>query len=165
MILLFREVENITWLRPLDDCGRSYCNYMFSTIILGSLWHPTCLFDAGSKRKSTLFWEITPCSPFKVNRCFGGTYRRAVLATCFHAILRYVPPKRRLTYGGLHGVISEKITTTLRTSNATSKIKFKIFILSGLKFHNAFLTILCHISLNAHGNLNLTAFIFDMGSM
>jgi hypothetical protein len=25
--------------------------------------------------KSTVFWDITPCSPLKVNRNFGGTYR------------------------------------------------------------------------------------------
>jgi hypothetical protein len=25
--------------------------------------------------KSTIFCDITPCSPLKVNRCFGGTYR------------------------------------------------------------------------------------------
>jgi hypothetical protein len=25
--------------------------------------------------KSTIFWDITPCSPLKVNRHFGGTYR------------------------------------------------------------------------------------------
>jgi hypothetical protein len=25
--------------------------------------------------KSTIFWDITPCSPLKVNRRFGGTYR------------------------------------------------------------------------------------------
>jgi hypothetical protein len=25
--------------------------------------------------KSCIFWDITPCSPFKVNRRFGGTYR------------------------------------------------------------------------------------------
>jgi cellulose synthase/poly-beta-1,6-N-acetylglucosamine synthase-like glycosyltransferase len=25
--------------------------------------------------KSTNFWDITPCSPLKVNRRFGGTYR------------------------------------------------------------------------------------------
>jgi hypothetical protein len=25
--------------------------------------------------KSTIFWDITPCSLFKVNRRFGGTYR------------------------------------------------------------------------------------------
>jgi hypothetical protein len=24
--------------------------------------------------KSTIFWDITPCSPLKVNRRFGGTY-------------------------------------------------------------------------------------------
>jgi hypothetical protein len=25
--------------------------------------------------KSTIFWDITPCSPLSVNRRFGGTYR------------------------------------------------------------------------------------------
>jgi hypothetical protein len=25
--------------------------------------------------KSTIFWDITPCSLLKVNRRFGGTYR------------------------------------------------------------------------------------------
>jgi hypothetical protein len=25
--------------------------------------------------KSTIFWDITPCIPLKVNQCFGGTYR------------------------------------------------------------------------------------------
>jgi hypothetical protein len=24
--------------------------------------------------KSTIFWDITPCSPLSVNRRFGGTY-------------------------------------------------------------------------------------------
>jgi hypothetical protein len=24
--------------------------------------------------KSVIFWDITPCSPLNVNRCFGGTY-------------------------------------------------------------------------------------------
>jgi hypothetical protein len=44
--------------------------------------------------KSTVFWDITPCSPLKVNRHFGGKYRlhiqdrkisSALFATCFHA--------------------------------------------------------------------------------
>jgi hypothetical protein len=42
--------------------------------------------------KSAIFWDITPCSPLKVNRRFRGTCRlhlqgrnRAVLAICFHA--------------------------------------------------------------------------------
>jgi hypothetical protein len=48
--------------------------------------------------KSKIFWDITLCSPLKVNRRFGGTYRlhlqgrniswarnqEALLATCFH---------------------------------------------------------------------------------
>jgi hypothetical protein len=25
--------------------------------------------------KSSIFWNVTPCSPFKFDRCFGGTYR------------------------------------------------------------------------------------------
>jgi hypothetical protein len=25
--------------------------------------------------KSSIFWDITPCSPLKVNWCFGGTCR------------------------------------------------------------------------------------------
>jgi hypothetical protein len=38
--------------------------------------------------KCSIFWDITPCSPLKVNRRFGGTCRlhlqgRALLATCF----------------------------------------------------------------------------------
>jgi hypothetical protein len=48
--------------------------------------------------KSSIFWDITPCSPLKTNRRFRGTCRlhlqgrisrarnqRALLATCFHA--------------------------------------------------------------------------------
>jgi hypothetical protein len=35
--------------------------------------------------KSTIFWDIKPCSPLRVNRRFGGTYRLHMLATCFHA--------------------------------------------------------------------------------
>jgi hypothetical protein len=40
---------------------------------------------------TVVFWEITPCSPLKVNQRFGGIYRRTsrVLFTCFHdGILR-----------------------------------------------------------------------------
>jgi hypothetical protein len=60
--------------------------------------------------KSTIFWNITPCSPLSV-----------MLATWFHAGFllslffppwrwrRYVPPKRRLTLNGLHGGISQKM--------------------------------------------------------
>jgi hypothetical protein len=75
--------------------------------------------------KSTIFWDITPCSPLRFNRCFGGTYRlhlqgqrirqtRSQHESKWKAerILRprrwrrYVPPKRQLTLNGLHGIIS-----------------------------------------------------------
>jgi hypothetical protein len=63
--------------------------------------------------KSTIFWDITPCSPLKVNRGVGGTYRlnlqsrrRAPPTTCFRAGF---PPKLRLTLNGLHSIISQKM--------------------------------------------------------
>jgi hypothetical protein len=77
--------------------------------------------------KSSVFWDITPCGPLKVNRHFGGTFRlhlhgrRISQARNQHEskwqaerILRpwrrqHVPPKRRLTFNRLHGVISQKI--------------------------------------------------------
>jgi hypothetical protein len=80
--------------------------------------------------KSTIFWDITPCSPLRVDLRFGGTYRldlqgrrisraraRNQRESRLQARLilrrwrwrRYVPPKRRLTFNRLHGVISQKI--------------------------------------------------------
>jgi hypothetical protein len=95
--------------------------------------HKTNLYS-----KSNIFWNITPCCPLKVNRRFGRTYRLCCRAAwhlrsrCFLAQLilrpwgwrRYVRTKRRLTFNGLHGVISQKIvlfiTTAVRTSNPTN---------------------------------------------
>jgi hypothetical protein len=91
---------------------------------------------------------MTPCSQLKVSRHFGGTCglhlrsRRLRQARNQHeadsktallwflAVLilpwrgrRHVPPKRRLTFNGLYGVISQMlelfITTAVRTSNRT----------------------------------------------
>jgi hypothetical protein len=84
-------------------------------------------------QKSTIFWDITPCSPLEVNRLFGGTYRlhlqgRRISRARNQSKIRwqgrrYIPPKRRFTFNGLHGVISQKIvlfiTTAVRTSNPT----------------------------------------------
>jgi hypothetical protein len=34
--------------------------------------------------KSSILWDITTCSPFEVNRCFGGIFRlHLLLGTCF----------------------------------------------------------------------------------
>jgi hypothetical protein len=70
--------------------------------------------------KGSVFWDLTPCNPVKVSWHFGGTCR-------LHFQLRrwrwHVPPKRRLTFAGLHAVLSQKIelfiTTAVRTSNHT----------------------------------------------
>jgi hypothetical protein len=82
--------------------------------------------------KSYVFWEITPCSPFKINRRVGRAYRLH-LQGWWVSQARYqretgskqskkrrnVPPKHRLTFNRLHGVISRKITTAVRTSDFT----------------------------------------------
>jgi hypothetical protein len=88
--------------------------------------------------KSTIYWDITPYNPLKVNRRFGGTYglhlhgRRIswlktsvkagdkqsyLLSRRFAARLilwtwrwsRYIPPKRWFPFSGIHGFISQKI--------------------------------------------------------
>jgi hypothetical protein len=55
--------------------------------------------------KSSVFLDITPCSPLKVNRRFGGTYRLHLRS---RRLRLYVPPKRPFTFNGLHGVISQE---------------------------------------------------------
>jgi hypothetical protein len=37
--------------------------------------HIIFLRETQSNSKNTIFWAVTPCSPLKVNRRFGGTYR------------------------------------------------------------------------------------------
>jgi hypothetical protein len=91
--------------------------------------------------KTTIFWDITPYSPLKVNRRFGGIYRLHLQGRRISQARnqresrwkaeplrpwirrRYFPPKRRLPFNGLHGVISQKtalfIITSVRTSNST----------------------------------------------
>jgi hypothetical protein len=48
--------------------------------------------------KSTIFWDITPCSPLKVNRRFGGVYRLQGLKLTTH--LQLVPKSRKR--GSIH---------------------------------------------------------------
>jgi hypothetical protein len=105
--------------------------------------------------KSSIFWDITPCSPLEVNRRLGGTCRfhlqgRIIsqgrnqseswwqapywfLAWLFIWSWRWrlhVAPKRSLTFNGLHGVISQKIElfTPYRL----------LYLQSCIKLHNYF---------------------------
>jgi hypothetical protein len=112
------------------------------------------LINILSSKKSNVFWNTTPCSPLKVNRRFGGTYRlhlqreiisrtRNQLVAACHLLSRwclariilrlwrwgrYVPPKRRLAFNGLHCGMSQKIvlfiTTAVITSNPTYSSTF-----------------------------------------
>jgi hypothetical protein len=70
--------------------------------------------------KSSIFWDTKQCSAFKFNRHFWGIFRLRLQGrriNCFVAslILRHrrwrshFSPKRRLTFNGLHGGISQNI--------------------------------------------------------
>jgi hypothetical protein len=62
---------------------------------------------------NSIFWDVTPCSPLKVNRRFEGIPKL------------HVPPKRRLIFTGIRGVVSQKtenfMVTSMRTSDPTCK--------------------------------------------
>jgi hypothetical protein len=104
-------------------------------------------------KTTTVFWDITRCSPFKVSRRFGGTYRLHLLAftLVFCSLIlrpwrwrRYIPPKRRLTFNGLHCIISQKIglfiNTAVRTSNPELNL---LWIVSGVSTTGAELSGFC----------------------
>jgi hypothetical protein len=73
-------------------------------------------------KKSTIFWDITPCSPLRVNRRFGETWDMFLpedgSLLCNSSL---PPPERRLALNGPHGATSQKmvvfITTAVRTAN------------------------------------------------
>jgi hypothetical protein len=120
-------------LRLFGDLNGRISDKLISLIqkIHWSFWSK---FWMNLKIKSTIIWDITPCSPLKVNQRFGGTYR-IHLQVRTKRWRRYFPPKPRLTFNGPHGVISQKIalfiTTAVRTSNLTT---WKWCRLSGLNF-------------------------------
>jgi hypothetical protein len=67
---------------------------------------------------SFMVWDITPFSPMKVNRLFGGTCRLCLQGrNMTHARNQHeasskrlhVAPKRRLTFNRLNGVVRQKI--------------------------------------------------------
>jgi hypothetical protein len=84
--------------------------------------------------KNTIFWDITLCSLLKVK---SSALLAAYFLVGFLLGLVFdpedggdVPPKRRLIFNGLHGIISQKtvlfITTDVRTSNPTDICVFTI---------------------------------------
>jgi hypothetical protein len=86
-----------------------------------------------------MFWDIMPCSLLKVNRRFGGTYRFHLKGLKISQARnqleagseqrRNVPPNRRLTSNGLHGVIFQKMEIFITTVLACDEI-FVIFFIN-----------------------------------
>jgi hypothetical protein len=126
-------------------------------IYIGFYWIPNSWLLFPSERnykqykffKSTTFWDIMSCSPLRVNRSLGETYRLHLqgrkisqarnhresrwaachLLSCWLLAWfifwpwrwrRYVTPKRRLTLNGLHDVISQKTVVFITTAVRTS---------------------------------------------
>jgi hypothetical protein len=107
----------------------------YLTLISNDLHLYLLIYKNEEETKSYIFCDITPCSPLTVNRRLGGTYRlhikgqritqvRNQSLLCLPSISywllarlilqpwkrrRHVPPKRRLTFNWLHGVISQVI--------------------------------------------------------
>jgi hypothetical protein len=119
----FRAGEDSSCLRPLGysdplryGCGASEQILQNQSILVSVVL-------TAMLKKSLIFCHITPCSPLKINRCFGRRNRlhhQDFLANYFMLISfclifrpckwkQYAPPKRRLTFNLLRGVIPRKI--------------------------------------------------------
>jgi hypothetical protein len=74
--------------------------------------------------KRTISWDVTPCSPVEVHRCFRRnmsspssvcSFRRLLVGSFLSSLPDpkhgggHVPSKRRRTFRGLHGVVSQNI--------------------------------------------------------
>jgi hypothetical protein len=72
--------------------------------------------------KTSVFWDITPCIPLKVNQRYGGTCGFHLQGRRISQARNHREAGSKQTFNGLHGVISQKIdlfiTTALRTSNS-----------------------------------------------
>jgi hypothetical protein len=148
------EGRNQEWLRWRGP-ATIYCyasssqNFLITNILpYDALWYEplkTSLNKQTNNTKSSVFWNIKLCSPVKINRRFGRTYRlhlqRRITSQASNQhkarkkqstfldyltfrpwrLTRYSPPIHRLTFNRLHGVMHQKIesltTTAVRTSN------------------------------------------------
>jgi hypothetical protein len=70
--------------------------------------------------KSTIFWNITPCNPLNVNRCFGGTYH--LLSRWFFAELNFSTLKMEAIYSFETSVDTQQTTRRYIPEDGTSNI-------------------------------------------
>jgi hypothetical protein len=57
--------------------------------------------------KLSIFWDITPCSSLKVNRCFGGTYRFHLQGRRIIQAGKQYEKDSKQTLNWIHGVIDQ----------------------------------------------------------
>jgi hypothetical protein len=137
------------WCKKLSSSSETNCwkcDCVFSTAsAIREIWKANLLL------KSTIFWDMKPCSLLKLNQHFGGTYClhlqewisreryqwesrwdsacHKLSCWCFARLIwpwrwrQYVPLKHQLTFNGLHGDISQKTILFLTTTVRTSNPK------------------------------------------
>jgi hypothetical protein len=99
------------------------------TLLILLLLFPTNLtprnfkFQTSYPLKSTILWDIAPCSP--CSHCACHLLSRWFLAQLIFWPWRwrtYDPPKRWLTSNGLHGVITQKVVLFITIAVSTSNL-------------------------------------------
>jgi hypothetical protein len=75
--------------------------------------------------KSSMFWDITQHSPMKVNRLFSRTLLCCLIYSRPWRWRRHIPPKRRLTFNGLHGIVSQKIELFTKWAILWARVVFQ----------------------------------------
>jgi hypothetical protein len=58
---------NVTTMLKFEDIGLLYKFKVIGNYIALEVFTAVCM-------KTTVFWDVTPCSPVKVHQCFRGTH-------------------------------------------------------------------------------------------
>jgi hypothetical protein len=106
-------------------------NFLLFSILVCGIRGPICSFThkilSGNLKaccadECTLMHRPSDCCCTQTLSDLLAVYFMLISCSATHRCIRwrqYVPPKRELTFTGLHGVISQKIVTAVRTSNPT----------------------------------------------
>jgi hypothetical protein len=116
IVLIWHLVTTIIywcWRNTFDATGFKMKTNIFIVFHNSLLWY----FSFCPVVMSSNFWDTTPCSPLKVNRRFRGPCRLHLQGwrisqgrnQCkVESRQRQVPPKYRLAFNGLRGIIPQK---------------------------------------------------------
>jgi hypothetical protein len=110
--------------------------FIFYVFVYRSLrYSPGLTTEKPVCKKSTIFWDKTPCSPLKVNRSFGRTYRlhlqgRKIRSTIFWDITPCSPLKFNRRFGGTYRLHLQgrKMSTIFWDITPCSPLKAELFL-------------------------------------